>query len=465
MNTYRLFDRARVLTSVAFLSSPALAQGFGVERINPAAGAFATIGQGLNDQGAVVGYSQFLGPGGGLRAWRWDAASGLVFLPAPPVLTSWAASDINEAGVIAGDGGFDFGQAWRLDGASYELLGSLPTGDMSTAATLDNAGVVAGTSRNSQSFLTPPIAFAAAPGAPLAGLMPGGFATHNNDAGMLVGYASNRAYRWSPAQGALFLGPLGGKPNTWAWSVNASGEVAGEAANANGNGHVPFLYTEAHGMQEIGNFGGSADALDLNDARLVVGNSGSSLPRPWMWNPAFGLVFLNEQVAAAEQLNLLQAVRVNNAGQILCRAFDVVEGHSLPVLLTPNAPWKTWSNLGAGLAGASGAPELFGSGAGLGSSALRVQLQHAAPASPAFLAYSVERIDLPLFGGLLVPNITLGASGLLPLPTNAAGSAQLATSWPSGWPSGAQLYAQAWVLDAGAPQGVAASNAILSPLP
>jgi uncharacterized membrane protein len=453
---------AAVLTVPTF----AAAQDFTVMRIDPVPGAFSTLASGLNDQGRVVGHCQFFDGGPQLRAWVWSETAGLSFLPQPPGLNRWVATDVNEAGVIRGDGGYDFGQAWRYDGQGYELLGSLPGGDMSTASTLDEAGVVAGTSRNSQSFLTPPQSFAAVPGQPLAPLVAGGFATHNNDLGQVVGYASNKAYLTQPGGAVTFLGPLGTKPNTWAWSVNAAGTVVGEAAAANGNGHVPFRWTAAGGMQEIGNFGGSAAAVDVNDGGAVVGNSGASVPQPWLWREGVGLRFLGQAIDPAEQLGLLSATRINDAGQILGQAIDQTNGARFPVLLTPIPATVPWSDLGLGLAGTAGVPQWSGVGAPAPGGDFELHLGGAAPSAPsapAFLAFGSTRVDLPLLGGTLVPDVTSGFGGVLLLSSDGTGSLDLAAQWPLVWPTGALLYTQVWVLDAGAPGAVSASNGLVSP--
>ncbi|HZJ70885.1 MAG TPA: hypothetical protein VFF36_08135, partial [Planctomycetota bacterium] len=69
---------------------------------------------------------------------------------------------------------------------------------------------------------------------------------------------------------------------------------------------------------------------------------------------------------------------------------------------------------------------------------------------------------LPFKGGILVPSPAVIVSGLL---TDGQGRLVLQGSWPSGVPSGSQLWIQGFVVDAGAPAGLSASNAVRARTP
>ena len=66
-----------------------------------------------------------------------------------------------------------------------------------------------------------------------------------------------------------------------------------------------------------------------------------------------------------------------------------------------------------------------------------------------------------LYRTTLVPDLDLIAV----LPTDAVGGFSLDHAWPPGLPAGLALYFQAWPLDATAPEGVSASNALLAVTP
>ena len=120
-----------------------------------------------------------------------------------------------------------------------------------------------------------------------------------------------------------------------------------------------------------------------------------------------------------------------------------------------------WTDAGHALAGAGGAPVLKGSGQLVGGSLLKLQLSGAAASAPATLDIGLSEIDAPFKGGVLVPSADL----LAPLVTSPAGTLVLSGTWPLGVPSGASLWLQAWVADAGGPKGFAASNGLKATTP
>jgi len=116
-----------------------------------------------------------------------------------------------------------------------------------------------------------------------------------------------------------------------------------------------------------------------------------------------------------------------------------------------------WSDIGSGLAGASGVPVLAGTGTLAAGCTGTLSLTSAKPSSPALLFVSLSSAPIPFKGGVLAANpffltVTLG--------TNASGALSLGYTWPSGVPAGASLYLQYAVKDPAAVQGVSLSNAL-----
>ncbi len=115
-----------------------------------------------------------------------------------------------------------------------------------------------------------------------------------------------------------------------------------------------------------------------------------------------------------------------------------------------------WTDLGNALPGAAGPPQLRGTGILQPATPLTLAVHRAAASAPGVLVLGGARVDLPLLGGVLVPRPDVA----VPLSTDARGSAFLQQRWPLGVPAGLSLYAQAWLLDASAVAGAAASNGL-----
>lgn len=117
----------------------------------------------------------------------------------------------------------------------------------------------------------------------------------------------------------------------------------------------------------------------------------------------------------------------------------------------------TWFDLGLGKPGSSGTPKLSGNGALIAGTAGSLELTSARPSSVAALFLDVQRIDLPLFGGTLVPGLTF--SPFL-ATTDASGAISVAWSSLPTVPLCLDLYFQWWIADSVATFGASASNGL-----
>lgn len=116
-----------------------------------------------------------------------------------------------------------------------------------------------------------------------------------------------------------------------------------------------------------------------------------------------------------------------------------------------------FEDVGFGLAGAAGVPQLHASGTLQPGSPMLVQLSSVVPASVAQLVIGVAPYYGPLKGGILVPVPKVVITGLV---VNSTSEVQLLTTWPPGVPPGVQVLLQAWLPDPSAPQGFSASNGL-----
>ena len=127
-------------------------------------------------------------------------------------------------------------------------------------------------------------------------------------------------------------------------------------------------------------------------------------------------------------------------------------------------PLPGFDDLAGGLAGAAGPPLLAGQGSLAPGSTVSLKLSDAAASTPAFLGVGFGFSGAPLLGGFLIPD--LGPGGFVqPVATDVGGGFDWSTTVPGGLPPGMDLWAQTWILDPSAPQGVSASNGLGIHLP
>ena len=110
-------------------------------------------------------------------------------------------------------------------------------------------------------------------------------------------------------------------------------------------------------------------------------------------------------------------------------------------------PNEGWCDLGGDLAGSFGAPVLSGSGPLTAGSPFTVTLTNAQPNSLCYLAVGVQKLNVPVGSGVVVPDFTAANGGImLPLFTDASGSFMIGGSWPA-LPAGVTLYIQVALAD------------------
>ncbi|MCA8968679.1 MAG: hypothetical protein KDC95_02805 [Planctomycetes bacterium] len=105
---------------------------------------------------------------------------------------------------------------------------------------------------------------------------------------------------------------------------------------------------------------------------------------------------------------------------------------------------------------ATGVPVLSGTGTLAPNTAFSFDISNAAPNTGGLLIIGATRLDLPFFGGILVPFPLQTLSFL----TNANGAQNLAGTVPASAPGNLDFYMQAWIIDATGPQGFTATNGV-----
>jgi probable HAF family extracellular repeat protein len=224
---------------VLILVPLAEAQSYTIIDLGALPGDSLSIPNGMNNQGAVVGFSEPQGSNN-RHAFLWTQAGGMQDLGTLAGDSTSIAYGINDSGEVVGySSSIDASHAftWTASGGMQALVSS--SGDNWAMAINDNGEVVGGFSPNE-------------------GL-------------------DDHAFLWTKAQGVRDLGSLGG--SSLAWAINASGEVAGYSYTMPNERTVHgFRWTEAGGMQDLGVLSGGEDslALAINTSGDVFGVSNST---------------------------------------------------------------------------------------------------------------------------------------------------------------------------------------------
>ena len=260
--------------------------------------------RGINNAGKVVGYSN--SSSGPRVVFTWMETDPVMkeFTLSGPFSEGWQINDLDN---IAGFGNNDEGneRGFRWAGTSKEDVGTLG-GNLSQAYSINNAGNVVGFSMNSS--------------------------------------GNARAFLWDGSIRELEI--LSGYLDSYANRINAQNQVVGKViqytVDSGGiyyfSNAQPFLW-ENGSMRGLGTLAGNdGEALDINDAGVVVGWSmvgeGS---RAFIWdkNIASGMVDLNELIPEGSGWVLAAATAINNEGQIVGYGFQNGGSNEQAYLLTP----------------------------------------------------------------------------------------------------------------------------------
>jgi hypothetical protein len=343
----RLAVPIRILGCAAVLVPSAISSGqdyYTHTNLGTPPGAGITTAVRMNNLGQVVGYSIYYSQGEpAIKPWVWTPENGFTILPPPPdmFLGRARAMDISDTGIIAGDGGFDAGIAWRYENGQYETFGQVEGLPIAYLGAVNDAGDVTGTSKDAQ-ITTEDEVFVDVNGVGTIHLTPGsagGRGVDINNAGQICGYSQGPlsgfgAFIWDEANGMQFLGTAG-LAYSFANDMNDLGQVVGYAQSASGNTINSWIYTPGSGQQVLPTRGAAA----INNQGHVVGTITCCGPdEPWLWTPMGGTQMLWELFFyPAVGLSGPSSRDINDAGQILLNAYDNSASGYRPVVLTPIA--------------------------------------------------------------------------------------------------------------------------------
>lgn len=193
------------------------------------------------------------------------------------------------------------------------------------------------------------------------------------------------------------------------------------------------------------------------DNTLIVREVVSGPLRAALLLDSYGVQSTAVSVAIAEpgmSLGPRQSVALDDARLHMLRPGD---GYSAETH-KPIMPDSQWLDVGQGLSGSQGLPELGGSGSLVAFNLLNATLRNAEAFSVAFLIIGFSEVGAPLKQGVLVPTPDFISQAL---PVNAEGSLEIDFLWPPAVPKGFDIYTQYWIQDSAAPAGFSASNGLV----
>ena len=311
--------------------------GYTVTIIPPLSGDAYTISIGINETGAVVGWST---TGGFERPFLYTDAGGTVLLPLAPNTTRGGASDISDTGIAVG---FLFGpnqshaMRWPAGGPPQDLgtMGGPTSRGMGVNAT----GAVTGSSDYGGPL---PKAFLYTDATGFIDIAPAasGQAADVNDAGVVAGYAGARAIRWS--DGALEdLGGGFGLDMSRGMAINQLGQVAGCLWDVTPSMERAARFTDGVGWEALGPEADVNCGTGINAYGDVVGAgrpTGTGIVRAFLYTDAGGMQDLERMTDRTPQLRLLAAYDINDRGQIVGVAWDNGISQYVGFRLEPTVP-------------------------------------------------------------------------------------------------------------------------------
>lgn len=118
---------------------------------------------------------------------------------------------------------------------------------------------------------------------------------------------------------------------------------------------------------------------------------------------------------------------------------------------------EPFESIGEGIPGGFGlVPELVGEGTLLPGDPVTLTLSKAAKSSVAILVLGGRTDPVPFYGGTMIPAMQVVIPGF----STRKGLIFVEGAWPAGYPPGARIYAQFWIVDGHAPQGFSSTNGL-----
>jgi probable HAF family extracellular repeat protein len=277
----------------------------GMKLLGTLSGGTVSGAVGINDSGAVVGYSNLKGHlPTDFFAVEWSPSGKISNLGTLSGGSSSAAFQINSAGEISGDSFLSNGvvNATRWTDNKIKNLGKLPKAIFTAGLAINDSGHIVGESVLSYG---PP------------------FASHG--------------FLWDGSR-MKDLGTLAGGVTSMANAINSLGIIVGQSDGNRTNGHWHAVLWNVSGtIKDLGVLRGGtySVAFGVNDSEVVVGygNIANNAPRAMIWTSSHGMRDLNSLLPANSGWTLINASAINSVGQIT--GYGNHKGRNHAFVLTP----------------------------------------------------------------------------------------------------------------------------------
>ena len=277
----------------------------GIKDLGTLSGATVSGAVGINDAGAIVGYSNVKGqPATNFVATLWPPTGGIVNLGKISGGASSAAFEINSSGVISGDSFLSTGKVNATSWTDNKIknLGALPGAIFTAGLDINDNGYVVGESVFSYG---PP------------------FKSHG--------------FVWNGSS-MKDLGTLPGGVTSMANAINSSGVIVGQSDGTSTGGHWhAVMWDTSYKIHNLGVIPGGnySIAFAVNDSNVVVGygNISNNAAHAFIWTAAGGMKDLNSLIWSGSGWVLINANSINNVGQIT--GYGTKNGHNHAFVLTP----------------------------------------------------------------------------------------------------------------------------------
>jgi probable HAF family extracellular repeat protein len=213
-----------------------------------------------------------------------DSSSLAYFVNSSGQMTGCSDNSTSQSTLCQGESPSD-AYLWSISTGMVDL-GNLPGFDASLGVTVNDSGQVVGFSEDVQTGISYGFVWTQGGGMVELSPLPGGttsVAAANNNKGVIVGYSSVsngdvHAVVWMSSGGAYQIKDLGilpGAPYTYAYDINQSLQVVGEAYNPSGTRYTAVLWSKATGWVNLGTLGVGQNSIAdwINDRGVAVGGS------------------------------------------------------------------------------------------------------------------------------------------------------------------------------------------------